>query len=26
LRERFREDIGQTAELIGRDLSFWLER
>jgi len=26
LRERFREDSGQTAELIGRDLSFWLER
>lgn len=26
LRERFRDDIGKTAELIGRDLSFWLER
>jgi len=26
LRERFREDIGQTAELIGRDLSLWLDR
>ena len=26
LRERFRDDIGKTAELIGRDLSLWLER
>jgi len=26
LRERFREDIAKTAELIGRDLSLWLER
>jgi hypothetical protein len=26
LRERFRDDIAKTAELIGRDLSLWLER
>jgi len=26
LRERFRDDISKTAELIGRDLSLWLER
>jgi hypothetical protein len=26
LRERFRDDIGKTADLIGRDLNFWLER
>jgi hypothetical protein len=26
LREGFRDDIGKTAELIGRDLSLWLER
>jgi hypothetical protein len=26
LRERFRDDIGKTTELIGKDLSFWLER
>jgi hypothetical protein len=26
LRERFRDDIGKTADLIGRDLSLWLER
>jgi len=26
LRERFRDDIGKTADLIGRDLNVWLER
>lgn len=26
LRDRFRDDIGKTAELIGRDLSLWLDR
>jgi len=26
LRERFRDDISNTAELIGRDLSLWLKR
>jgi hypothetical protein len=26
LRERFRDDIAKTSELIGRDLSLWLER
>ena len=26
LRERFRDDIGKTAELIGRDLSLRLDR
>jgi len=26
LRERFRDDIAKTAELIGRDLNLWLER
>jgi hypothetical protein len=26
LREWFRDDIGKTAELVGRDLNLWLER
>jgi hypothetical protein len=26
LRERFRDDIAKTADLIGRDLNVWLER